>query len=81
MDEHLELLRVLAAFATSDSDLAGAARARVDQVLGDCEWCGRGYPLSTMNPDVHVETLHGGGAFPCQRADSQARELWSRLDR
>lgn len=72
----LELIRVLASFADCDSDLARAARARADDLLGDCQWCRRGYPLSSVNPDVHVESLGGGGAFSCERATPTAKPLW-----
>lgn len=75
--DSLELIRVLAAFADCDSDLARAARARADELLGDCEWCRRGYPLSSMNPDVHVESLRGGGVFTCERAKPTAKTCWS----
>jgi hypothetical protein len=78
-DTH-ELVRVLAAFATADCDLARKARVEAERLLGPCEGCRRGWPLSSINPDVHVESLAGGVARACERAERGARNAWDGFD-
>ena len=80
MDEEqlLEMVRVLAAFAPRESELARRAHRLVDEALGECIWCARGWPLSLSQPDEHVpSTLAGGAVQVCQRGTALAGTFWS----